>query len=100
VAESEGASKLTATLVSRRVSVVERSALRTVLGELRLQGEKDTFDSDVARKAGKQLGANLVLIGTLPDSDSVMSAGFSIDVRLVDVETGVILLAIYEKRED
>lgn len=83
------AEELTTALVQRKVSVVERSALDMVLTELIAQNTV-LFDEASAQKIGKLTGARMVLTGKIVRERSTSRA----HMRLIDVETGEILLAI------
>ena len=82
------AEDLTTALVSKKVQVVERTALKAVFKELALQ-TSDLVDPASVQKLGKQLGASTVLTGKIV-SDGVQS---KIHIRLIRVETGEVLLA-------
>jgi TolB-like protein len=83
------AEDLTTTLVQRKITVVERAALHTALGELLAQNTI-LFDQKSAQQLGKLTGANVVLTCKIvPDRNRGM--GY---VRLIDVQTGEILFAV------
>jgi hypothetical protein len=91
--ETEGgisvAEDLTTALVARKVPVVERTILRNVLKELALQ-YTDLVDPATVQRLGKQIGASTVLTGKIvPDG----SGRTKTHVRLINVETGEVLLA-------
>lgn len=75
-------------LVARQVKVVERSLLRKVLLELKLQ-HTPFFDPKTAQKLGRQVGATTVLTGRVVQQGKRADA----HVRLIRVATGEILLA-------
>lgn len=83
------AEQLISALVQRDVSVVERSALDTVLGELIAQNTI-LFEQKSAQQLGKLTGASVVLTGKIIQEKSAGTA----HLRLIDVKTGEILLAI------
>ena len=60
-----------------------------MLRELAIQNT-DVFDRDTARRIGKQVGAYAVLLGTLSFETKRAEA----NVRLVEIESGRILLAV------
>jgi len=86
------AEELTTGLVSRAVSVVERTLLNKVLAELGLQ-QTAAFDAAQAQRVGRQLGAYAVLAGTLMPKKRYAEA----QIRLIRVETGEILVASSQK---
>jgi hypothetical protein len=77
------------TLVQRNVTVVERSVLDMVLGELLAQNTA-LFDQSSAQKLGKLTGANVVLTGKIVPERNLGKAY----VRLIDVQSGEILFAV------
>lgn len=79
---------ITTELVQRKVPVVERTVLNTVLPELLAQNTV-LFDTKSAQKLGKLAGASVVVTGKIVPQDRRGTAY----VRLVDVESGRILLA-------
>lgn len=83
------AEDLTSALVQRDVKVVERSSLDMVLAELLVQNTI-LFDEKSAQELGKLTGASMVLTGKIVPEKSTGKA----HLRLIDVESGVILLAI------
>ena len=83
------AEELTGALVQRQVSVVERSALDTVLSELQKQNTL-VFDEASAQKLGQMTGASVVLTGKIVTEKNTAKA----HIRLVDVAGGKILLAV------
>ena len=83
------AEELTTALVQRKVDVVERSALDMVLAELIAQNTI-LFDPKSAQQLGKLTGASMVLTGKFIQEKSTGTA----HVRLIDVQTGAILLAV------
>ncbi len=83
------AEELVSALVQRNVSVVERSALDMVLSELLAQNTI-LFDQKSAQQLGKLTGASMVLTGKIIQEKSAGKA----HLRLIDVKTGEILLAV------
>jgi formylglycine-generating enzyme required for sulfatase activity len=86
------AEELTTGLVNRGISVVERTLLDKVRGELGMQ-QSVLFDATQAQKAGKQLGAFAILTGTILPKMRYAE----VQLRLVNVETGEILVATSQK---
>ena len=83
---------LTSLLVdSGQFNVVERSKLGTILEEIQL-GQTGTIDPTTAQKAGKLLGAEIILTGTLVASGNE----WIVNLRLVNTETGLIIAAIHK----
>ena len=70
------------------VTVVERSRLEEVLGELKLQQSK-AFDAKTAVKVGKLMGAQYQLTGTL----TLQGRELRIDAQLLKVQDGSVALA-------
>ena len=83
------AEELVSALVQRNVSVVERSALDMVLSELLVQNTV-LFDQKSAQQLGKLTGASMVLTGKIIQEKNAGKA----HLRLIDVKTGEILLAV------
>ena len=83
------AEELVSALVQRNVSVVERSALDMVLSELIAQNTI-LFDQKSAQQLGKLTGASMVLTGKIIQEKNAGKA----HLRLIDVKTGEILLAV------
>ncbi len=71
------------------LKVIERERMQWLLEEHKLQRDPSLMDQQTAVRAGKLLGAGAVLIG----SYSVAGKQMWMSARLVDVETGEILLA-------
>jgi TolB-like protein len=83
---------LTSLLVdSGQFSVVERSKLGTILEEIQL-GQTGTIDPTTAQKAGKLIGAEIILTGTLVASENE----WIVNLRMVNTETGLIVSAIHK----
>ena len=74
---------------STDLKVVERERIQWLLDELELQREEGIVDQASAVRTGKLLGANAVLFGAF----TVAGKQMWISSRLVNVETGEILLA-------
>ena len=89
------AENVTTELVRNDVRVVERTLLSKILGELALQNSRG-FDTAVAQKVGKQLGAFVVLTGTIVQKRK----GYVAQLRLIKVETGEILFAATHRMPD
>lgn len=70
------------------ITVVEREKLEALLAELKLQRTK-YFDKKSAAKIGRGLGAKYAVTGTYAAVDPQIR----IDVRLIEIETGKILVA-------
>lgn len=70
------------------VSIVEREKLEKLIQEIKL-GQSKYFDPTTAQKLGKGLGAQNILTGSFYLLDNTLR----IDARLIDVETGGIVLA-------
>lgn len=83
------AEELTTALVQRKIAVVERSSLDTVLAELLTQNTI-LFDQSSAQKLGELTGASMVLTGRIVQEKSEAR----VHLRLVDVSSGEILMAI------
>jgi TolB-like protein len=74
---------------SGQFSVVERAKLGSLLEEIQL-GQTGAIDPATAQKAGKLLGAEIILTGTLAASGNE----WNVNLRLVNTETGLIIAAI------
>jgi len=82
--------RLTTALVqNKKITLIERSLLKKVLGELNLQAS-GAIDDETAKKLGKMLGADAVVTGTLNDLKETET---EINARIVETETGKILAA-------
>lgn len=68
------------------VRVVSRTILDQILEELAFQSS-DLVDPETQRSVGKQLGADIVVTGTISSSDQ----GKKFNIQLIEVETGVVL---------
>ena len=82
------AEDLTTLLVQQGATVVERSALDSVLGELLVQNTI-LFEAKSAQELGKLTGANVVVVGKIVPSGKTGKAY----VRLVDVQTAEVIQA-------
>ncbi len=76
---------------SGQFSVVERAKLGTLLEEIQL-GQTGAIDPATIQKAGKLLGAEVILTGTLAASGEQ----WNVNLRLVNTETGLITAAIHK----
>ncbi len=74
------------------LKLVERARLQDVMKELRIGQEKD-FDPNTVAKVGRLTGAQMLLVGSYMGTKDKAR----VDARLIDVETGSVLLA--EKSE-
>jgi TolB-like protein len=82
--------RLTTYLVNRKgIQVIERSLLHKVLEEVEFQ-QIGAFDKGTAKRLGKFLGVDAIVIGTLFD---VKDRRTEVNARLIEAETGVILAA-------
>jgi len=80
------AEQITSCLAKNGVTVVERTVLDKVLGELALSGSA-AFDPDTAKQVGKLALAHAVVTGTIQFN----TQDANVNVRLIEVETGKIL---------
>ena len=80
---------LTALLDRRRFDLVERHRLEAVLQELKLS-QSEVVDAAATLRLGKILAAHGVLLGSL----SAQEGTVEIDLRLVDVETSLVVAAV------
>lgn len=87
---AELAEQITSELVERGIEVVERSAMDDVLAELKLQNTS-LFEAQSASKLGELAGATHVLTGKVVPKTRTRGSLF---LRLVDVQTGKISLAL------
>ncbi len=72
--------------------VVERKKLKDLLSEISL-GQSGVLDPSTAQQVGKLLGAQTMLLGGFVN---MFGGKMRIDVRIVEVETGVTLKAVEE----
>jgi len=70
------------------LTVVERSRLQDVVGELKLQ-KSSLFDAATAQKVGKLVGARYAVTGSI----AAVAPKVRLDVRLIEVQTGKVVLA-------
>ena len=70
------------------LTVVERSRLQDVVGELELQ-KTSLFDAATAQKIGKLVGARYAVTGAI----AAVAPKIRLDVRLIEVGTGKVVLA-------
>lgn len=82
----------TAIVESGQFNVVEREKIKTVLKELAF-GSSGLTDSQKINKLGKLLNADVILTGTFAD----VGGEWNVNLRLINVSTGVIVSAIEEK---
>ena len=82
----------TAIVESGQFNVVERTKLKTVLKEMEL-GASGLTDSKRISKLGKLLEADIILTGTFAD----MGGFWNVNLRLINVSTGLIVSAFEEK---
>ena len=85
---NQRAEELTNALVRWKMDVVERARLDQVINELAMQ-QGALFDESKAQQVGKQLGASVVVVGSL----SPLKKEANLQLRLVDVATGKVLEA-------
>lgn len=71
---------------SSEISVVERSQIQKLLGEMAL-GQSGIIDPATAAQVGKMAGANMVVIGSYVD----LGKKLRIDAKVVNVESGSIV---------
>jgi hypothetical protein len=69
-----------------QVRVVSRTVLDQILEELAFQSS-DLVEPETQRSVGKQLGADIVVTGTIGPSEQ----GKKFNIQLIEVETGVVL---------
>ncbi|MEW5951977.1 MAG: VWA domain-containing protein [Elusimicrobia bacterium] len=81
--------RLTTILASMKLTLVERNLVKKVMEELKLQNS-GAIDSQTAAEAGKLLGADILITGTLNDLSDTKT---EINARCVEVKTGKILSA-------
>ena len=75
--------RLTTSLAQdKKITLIERSLLKKVLGELNLQSS-GAVDDETAKKLGKMLGADAVVLGTLND---LKEGRTEINARVVETE--------------
>lgn len=82
----------TAIVESGQFNVVERNKLKTIMKELEL-GSSGLTDAQKVRKLGKLLDADIILTGTFAD----MGGFWNVNLRLINVSTGLIVSAFEEK---
>ncbi|MBI4656848.1 MAG: VWA domain-containing protein [Elusimicrobia bacterium] len=74
---------------NKKITLIERSLLKKVLGELNLQSS-GAIDGETAKKLGKILGADAIVTGTLND---IKDNQVEINARIVQTESAKILSA-------
>ncbi len=79
----------TALVNSGQFNVVERLKLKSILEELELS-QTGIMDSKSAKQAGKLLGADVILTGTL----AATGEEWNVNLRIVNAATGLIVAAI------
>lgn len=77
---------------SGQYKVVEREKLDLILEEQKL-ADSGLLDANAASKIGKLVSADILLSGTFTEQGDV----WSINIKLIDVATGIILVATNEK---
>jgi TolB-like protein len=85
----EGLNTATANAVAYegiQIRVVSRTVLDQILEELAFQST-DLVDPETQRSVGKQLGADIVVTGTISASEK----GKKFNIQLIEAETGVVL---------
>jgi TolB-like protein len=82
----------TSFVTSEAFRIIEREQLHKVLKEIELT-QSGIIDTSNAKQIGKMVGANAIVIGGVTKIGNDMR----LDVRIIDVETGIILTA--EKTE-
>lgn len=81
------AERLTTKLVQTgKFQMIERSRIEAALKELKLQSS-GVIDENTAIRAGRMLGAEAVVTGTL----ARLNGEFEVNARMISVETGVII---------
>ena len=79
----------TALAQNKKITLIERSLLKKVMGELNLQNS-GAMDEETVKKLGKMLGADAIVTGTLNDIKETQT---EINARIVETETARILAA-------
>jgi len=83
--------RFTTELINHRtLKVVERKEIEKVLGELKLQNT-GTIDSESAKKMGRMLGADLLVIGGIVELPGQV---LELNIRLASVESGEAVAAV------
>lgn len=80
---------LTTDLAVPDVAIVERTRLDAIVAELRLQ-QSDWADPATAVRVGRGVGATVIVVGAMSEAGGTVR----LDARLVDVETGLVRLAV------
>jgi len=81
--------RLTTELAGKKITLIERSLIKKVMEELKLQNS-GAIDTKKAAEAGKLLGADILILGTLND---IQKDKTEINARCVEVKSGKILNA-------
>jgi len=83
------AERITTAMGKSAAKVIERSKIEQVLGELKLQGS-GAVDQESVKSAGKLLGADCIVVGTLTE---LPEKRLELNLRMVGVESGQIVSA-------
>jgi len=90
------------TLLQENIQVISRSALQSVRDELNLQQGLD-FDVNSAKRLGKLLGVDAIIVGNSTTGNITKYEGQCfvalIQVRVIETETGRILIAKSSREE-
>ena len=77
------------------LEVVEREEIKKILTELKI-GYTGLIVSSTIKKAGRMLGANYFITGTV----SELGDKIEVDIKIIDVETGEIVFSDYDNISD
>lgn len=83
-----GEELITKLFSTRKVRVVERRFLEKAVAEIKF-GLSGMVDEDTAKNIGRQVGADVIITGTITD----LKTSIKINARMIAVETGDILAA-------
>ncbi|MBN1522534.1 MAG: hypothetical protein JW928_08375 [Candidatus Aureabacteria bacterium] len=86
---------ITSCVNTKNFIVVERKEIKRVLDELQFN-MSDMIDMKTAKKVGKILGVDYGIVGSV----AIFEDGIEIDVRFIELETGVIVLAESKRSGD
>jgi len=91
-----GASELLTTRLAetRKFNIVERKRLNKIIDEIAL-GQTGAISEKSAVQAGKLLGADIIVLGSVSELGDYLN----LNIRLIEVETGTILVSIAEEIE-
>jgi len=91
-----GASELLVTRLSEtgKFRIVERKRLSRLIDEIAL-GQTGMVSEETAVQAGKIVGADIIVLGSV----SELGGYFNLNVRLIEVDTGTILISTAEEIE-